>query len=119
MDKELELDSLGILRQTKLPTSLNWLQDCDKALLLELLFAGETGLSKAYVAKWDKKNPESSMRLSVGSLVDWGTDKRGKPAFLILTWQGEDAANLVRKVAANGTRSNRYVAGAKPAGVPA
>jgi hypothetical protein len=107
MDKHLELDSLGILRQTKLPPSFAWLQDSDKALLVELLLAGDGGLTRAFVAKWDKASAECSMRLSARSLVDWGTDKRGKPSFLTLTWKGEDLAKLVMQVARNATRSTR------------
>lgn len=107
MENHLELDSLGILRQTTLPPSLDWLTDSDKALLLELHIAGEAGLSRAYIAKWDKKNPECSLRLSVRSMVDWMTDKRGQPAFLTLTWQGEDLAKLLMQVAKNSSRSTR------------
>lgn len=109
MDHQLELDTLGILRQTKLPPAYNWLEESDKALLLELLLAGEEGLSKSYVTKWEKNNPECSLRLSVRSLVDWGTDKRGQPSYLTLTWQGEDLAKLLLKVAQNATRQNRYI----------
>jgi hypothetical protein len=107
MDQNLELDSLGILRQTKLPPALDWLQDPDKALLIELLLAGDEGLTRAHVAKWDKTHAECSLRLSVRSLVDWGTDRRGQPSFLTLTWKGEDLAKLVMQVAKNATRSTR------------
>lgn len=105
----MELNSLGILRQTKLPSTLDWLTDADKTLLLDLLLAGEDGISKALIAKWDKAHPESSLRLSTNSLADWITDKRGKPAFLGLTWKGEEAAKMVKEVAMHATRPRRTV----------
>jgi len=116
LDLQLELDSLGILRQVLLPPSLSWLQAPDKQLLLDLLFAASAGLSRAYIHKWDHKHKECSMRLSVSSLVDWETDKRGQPVRMTLTWQGEEVAKVLLQVAKHETRPNRY---RKPEPVPA
>lgn len=108
LERHLELDSLGILRQTSLPATLDWLQDSDKQLLLDLLFAGADGLSRSYVLKWDKKHKECSLRVTTRSLADWETDKKGQPALLTLNWKGEEVAKLLLQVAKNESQPNRY-----------
>lgn len=99
----LALDQLGILTQVKAPPGLAWLSDVEKGVLLELLQAGDSGLSKAYVHRLEKKlaktEPDAVLRLTANSLAEWGTDKRGQPAYLALTWQGLDAAKVLLKVA--------------------
>lgn len=99
----LALDQLGILSQVKLPPNLSWLSDAEKSVLLELLPAGEDGISKAAVRRIEKRlertAPDTVLRLTANSLAEWGTDKRGQPAYLALTWKGLDAARVVLKVA--------------------
>lgn len=115
LSRQRDLDSLGILRQTVLPTDLDWMSDADKRLALELHFAGEDGLSKAYIRQWDKKNPESSLRLTSRSLADWETDKRGQPARLALNWKGQDVAQALLAVARNASHPRQHIPPRKPA----
>lgn len=113
LSRQRDLDSLGILRQTTLPNDFDWMSEADKQLVLDLHFAGEDGLSKSYVSKWDKKNPESSLRLTSRSIADWETDKRGQPARLILNWKGQDVAQSLLNVAKNASRP-RYTRAGQP-----
>lgn len=73
--------------------------DAQKAFLLDLLFAGEEGLHKRDVTKFDKKNPEVVFTLTVRDLANWESDKLGKPTFLVLTWKGEEVAKLLFQIA--------------------
>jgi hypothetical protein len=99
MDAHLELESMGILRQTKTPENLKWMNDDDKRFMLELLHAGEEGMHKRFVEKFDKAHPDAALRLTVNNMAQWERDKNGRIMFLTLTWQGVDAAELLRKIA--------------------
>lgn len=99
MEHHTELESLGILRQTKLPASLNWMTDSDKDLLTQLHLAGEEGLHKSFIAKFEKKNPETLLRLTVRDLAEWQSDKLGKPVCVVQTWKGEEVGKLLLQVA--------------------
>ena len=99
MEQHLELENLGILRQTKAPAELAWMTDIEKSFLLDLLVAGETGLHKRTIQKFENKNSDAFFNLQVRNLVEWESDKSGKPMFLVLSWQGKDIAELLLQVA--------------------
>ncbi len=99
MEQHLELESLGILRQTKVPQELAWMSDAQKAFVLDLLFAGAEGMHKRDVSKFEKKNPDVIFTLTVRDLANWESDKLGKPTFLVLTWKGEEVAQLLLQIA--------------------
>lgn len=101
MEHHLELDFLGILRQTKIPPEWAWLIDVEKQFLLELLLAGEGGLHRSKVAKFEKNHPDALLNLTVRNLCEWETDRLGKPASMVLTWKGEDLARLLLQIAKN------------------
>lgn len=100
----LELEAMGILRQTKLPGQLAWMDAEVKLFMLELLGAGEDGLHKRHVERFRKKQEEALLRLEIAELVAWERDKTGRPMFLALTWRGTEAATLIRAVAVNESR---------------
>ncbi len=104
MDSHLELESMGILRQTKTPDSLKWMNDDEKLFMLELLLAGEEGLHKRDVDKFTKKSPDTTIKLEVHNLAQWERDKNGRIMFYVLTWQGAEAAQLLMKIAQNQSR---------------
>lgn len=104
MDAHFELETLGILRQTKIPQELSWMSDGQKLLMLQLLMAGEDGLHKREVVKFEKKNPDKLLDLEVRGFVQWETDKAGRPMFLTVAWKGEDAAKLLMQIARNESR---------------
>lgn len=101
MDQHIELETLGILRQTKVPKELAWLDKSDKQLLLLLLLQGEGGLHKSAVKKFEKKAPDAIVKISANGLADWQTDKQGRPVALCLTWKGTEAAELLLVIARN------------------
>lgn len=104
MNQHLELESLGILRQTKLPSELAWMSDAEKQLVLMVQLAGEGGLHKRDVTKLSKHNPDMLLNLDARGLVQWDTDKSGRPVFLVLTWKGDEIAQLLLHVAKHESR---------------
>jgi hypothetical protein len=109
MDAHLELESMGILRQTKTPDSLKWMNDDEKVFMLDLLMAGEAGLHKRDVDKFSKTHPETVLKLDIHHLAQWERDKNGRLMFYALTWQGVEAAELLRKIAQNQSRQTPRV----------
>lgn len=99
MEQYLELESLGILRQTKVPAELSWMSDSQKQLMLQVMFAGEEGLHRRVIGKFLKKEPELLIQLEFKDYVRWESDKAGKPTFLVLTWQGEEVSKVLLQVA--------------------
>lgn len=101
MDRATELDELGILRQKHLPASLSWLAPHHKTLILDIALAGDDGLHKRAVDRFEKNHPGEVLYLSARGLVEWVNDKTGRPVFLVLTWRGEDVAKLLLQIARN------------------
>ena len=99
-----ELQALGILLQTKVPTELDWMSDGEKRFMLTLLAAGEEGVHKRLVQKEEKQNEFLSLRLSAHGLAKWERDNNGREMFFTLTWKGEDAGQLLLTIARNASR---------------
>ncbi|MCC5610899.1 hypothetical protein LC612_30160 [Nostoc sp. CHAB 5834] len=108
MEQHISLDTLGILRQVKVPAELAWMSDEEKSFLLELLFAGEEGIHKRIVTKFSKKSPDAIFNLTVRNMAEWISDKAGRPTFLTVTWKGEDAAKLLFQIAKNDNRKKPW-----------
>lgn len=96
-----ELDTLGILRATKLPAKLEWLNELDITVLLHTLAAGEDGLSRRRVKKMGEAGADAVKRLELRDLIKWEHDRFGHAAFLVLTWQGDEAAKTLLAVCKN------------------
>lgn len=96
-----ELDNLGLLRADKAPPHLAWLTDDEKFFLVELLTLGEEGMHKRLVAKFQKKSPDSVLRLEIRELISWERDKTGRPMYVVLTWKGAEVAELLLQLARN------------------
>lgn len=101
MEQHLALESLGILKQTKAPPELAWMTDLEKTFVLDLFLAGEEGLHKRQVAKFEKNHPEAFLDLQVRDVIRWESDKAGKPTFVVLSWKGEEIAKLLLQIAKN------------------
>lgn len=101
MQQHLELESLGILRQVKVPPELAWMRPLEKSFVLEIYWAGEAGLHKTTVAKLEKATPDMVFNLTVRDLAEWLTDKAGRPVAICLTWKGEEIAKLLHQIAKN------------------
>ncbi len=78
--------------------------DVEKSFVLDLLLAGEGGLHRRDVQKFDKKNSGVVLNLEVRSLIQWESDKTGRPTFLVLTWKGEEVAQLLMQIAKHESR---------------
>ena len=93
-----ELDTMGILRATKLPPKLEWLNETEILLLIRLLGAGEEGLTRRSLKKLKEPGEDAVTRLNLRDLVKWERDVFGNLTFLVLTWKGEEAAQTLLKV---------------------
>jgi hypothetical protein len=107
MQQHLELESLGILRQLKVPPELAWMRPLEKSFVLEMFWAGEAGLHKSTVSKLEKATPDMVFNLTVRDIAEWLTDKAGRPVALCLTWKGEEIAKLLHQIAKNESKKTR------------
>jgi hypothetical protein len=110
IERHLELETLGILRQTKVPAELAWMTESEKGLVLTMHLAGESGVHKTAVAKLEKASPDMVFNVTVRDLAEWLTDKAGRPVALVLTWKGEEIAKLLHQVAKHESRKAMGVA---------
>lgn len=101
MEQHLELEALGVLRQTKVPPELAWMTDEEKAFVLDVFLAGNDGMHKRDALKFDKKHPAAFIELQVRDLIRWESDKAGKPMFIVLSWKGDEVARLLFQIAKN------------------
>jgi hypothetical protein len=87
------LDSSGILKNNGNCTSSAYgLSDQSVQLFLLIAGAGEGGLAKSKVPKeYQAQLAEHLLPLELQSLVAWERDNRGRLAYLVLTWKGEEA----------------------------
>jgi len=96
------LDSLGLLKATKMPKKYEWLSEKDKAFLLNLYLAGEMGLTKKAALAEEALNAEVLMRLEANGLTTWERDKFGRISYYCLTTlKGEELGVLLLKIAKN------------------
>lgn len=97
-----ELEDLGLLRSTKIPPHLSWLSDVQIDILLAVLLCGEDGMTRGRSKKYDA---DAIRQLELRDYLHWERDRFGRFAFLCLTWKGQDAAQVLLKVAQNEQRS--------------
>jgi hypothetical protein len=110
MINSTELDALGLLRTTKVPSELDWMTDDEKLLLIRLLFCGEDGMHSREVNRVRKTQAgaDAILRLEAYGLANWERDGNGRATSFALTWKGIESAQQVKKVAQNG--NNKAVA---------
>lgn len=80
------------------------MSDEQKQFMLLVLFGAEAGLHKSQVTKFEKKSPDVVFQLSIRNLVEWQTDKQGRAAYIALTWQGDEVAQLLCHIARHASR---------------
>ena len=95
------LDSSGILKNngncTAAPCGLS---DESVQLFLLIAGAGESGLPKSKVPKqYQAQLTEHLLQLELQGLVAWERDNRGRLAYLVLTWKGDEAIAAQRSPA--------------------
>lgn len=91
-----ELDDLGILRSTKIPPNLAWMSSDQISLLLAVLACGEAGMTRRHSSKFDA---DVIRQLELRDYLLWERDRFGRLAYLCLTWKGQDAAQVLLRVA--------------------
>jgi hypothetical protein len=105
-----ELDDMGILRATKVPTHLSWLEGTEGTLLVQILAAGEEGITKRRLGKFKEEGETAARRLELRDLVVWERDRFGEKRYLVLTWKGEEAAQTLLKVYKHRKPGDRFEA---------
>lgn len=99
-----ELDDLGILRSTKIPPAYAWMSTAQIELLINVLSCGEEGMTKRRAKKFEQ---DAVRTLELRDYLHWERDRFGNPAYLCLTWKGDDAAHVLLKIAHHGQPSNQ------------
>lgn len=96
--EESMLDSSGILKGTVGGTTASYgLSDQTVQLFLLIAAAGATGLPQSRIPKELRAELNTHLLpLELQSLVAWERDNRGRLAYLVLTWKGEEAIQAAK-----------------------
>lgn len=92
------LDGAGILTSNQGCTAAYGMSDQSVQLFLLIALAGPDGLPQSKVPK--ELRPELTehlLPLELQGLVDWERDNRGRPAYLVLTWKGQETLEAAKK----------------------
>lgn len=110
---ESNLESQGILIGAPTGGRIAALPDAAVQLFLLVAGAGSSGLAKSKLPQPLKNNlAEALLPLELENLVSIERDNRGHPAYLVLTWYGQEALEAARptrqktKTAASQRRSS-------------
>jgi len=92
------LDSSGILKSKDGCASSSYgMSDESVQLFLLIAAAGEGGLAQSRIPKELRAELTTHLLpLELQTLVAWERDNRGRLAYLVLTWKGEEAINAAR-----------------------
>ncbi len=91
------LDSSGILTSNDGCAAAYGLSPEAVQIFLLVALAGEGGLPQSKLPKNLREDLKTHLLpLEMQSLVDWERDGRGRPAYLVLTWRGEEALQAAR-----------------------
>lgn len=95
------LDSSGILTSKDGCAAAYGLSAESIQLFLLIATAGEHGLAQSRIPKELRADLNLHLLpLELQSLVDWERDNRGRPAYLVLTWKGDEALKAAKTVPA-------------------
>jgi hypothetical protein len=104
----LEFDDMGILRATQVPPRLAWMTSAHIELLLAVVIRGEEGLPRRRTLKFARMAEDPVRQLELRDYVQWERDRRGRFAYLCLTWKGDEAARMLLKVAHHEQRAGAF-----------
>lgn len=94
---ESNLDSQGILIGAPTGGRIAALPDTSVQLFLLVAAAGSHGLAKSRLPSALKNRlPEVLLPLELENLVSIERDNRGHPAYIVLTWYGQEALEAAR-----------------------
>lgn len=106
-----ELDDMGILRTTKIPPHLSWMTNEQVDVLLAVFQCGEDGMPRRRVRQMDETHSDAVRQLELRDYLQWERDRFGRLAYLCLTWKGDEAAQVLLKVAHNEQKKASRTAG--------
>ena len=99
-----DLDRLGLLRVTKIPQELSWLDPVHIELILEVAECGEQGMRERKTQRFTEAKSDALRMLELRDILYRERDRLGKPVFLCLTWKGKEALQVLRTIERNRTK---------------
>lgn len=96
-----DLDSLGLLRVTKLPQDLSWLTPIHIQMIIEVADCGEEGMRERRTQRLGEEKTDALRMLELRDILHRERDRYGKPVFLCLTWKGKEALEVLRAIERN------------------
>src|SRR5579871_2057522 len=96
-----EFDALGVLKVTQVPQGLRWMSQGQIELLLALRSYGEGGMTRSRAKKLDRTAEDDTRILELRDYLKWERDRFGRLRTLTLTWKGDEAAEILHRVAIN------------------
>lgn len=95
--ENVALETMGLLRPKQgallADPRLAKLTEPERMLLLTVFSFGEGGMPRGKIRVRLKPSAET---LYIMDYVNWERDGRGRPAYLVLTWKGEEAAAALK-----------------------
>ncbi|MBC8738488.1 hypothetical protein F6X40_17075 [Paraburkholderia sp. UCT31] len=100
-----ELDALGLLKTVAPVAEVAWLSPEEKQLIVEILTTGgATGFPRKVAEKRTRKSPDTLFKLEANGLTQWDFDARGRPAYYVLTWKGQELGEQLLRLAKHENR---------------
>ena len=96
-----DLDRLGLLRVTKLPPELSWLDPIQTQLIFEVGECGEQGMRERKTQRFSEEKRDALRMLELRDILYRERDRLGKPVFLCLTWKGKETLQVLQAVERN------------------
>lgn len=96
-----DLDRLGLLRVTKIPPELSWLDPVQIQLIFEVGECGEQGMRERKTQRFSEEKRDALRMLELRDILYREHDRLGKPVFLCLTWKGKEALQVLQAVERN------------------
>jgi hypothetical protein len=97
LTEEAMLESAGVLAGSPEGSKAYGLSTETVRLFLLIAAAGADGLSRSQIPRdLAKALTEHLLPLELQEMVTWERDKRGRLAYLVLTWKGQEALDAAR-----------------------
>lgn len=97
LTEEAMLESAGVLAGAPEGSKAYGLSSETVQLFLLIAGAGADGLSRSQIPRALAKSlSEHLLPLELQEMVAWERDKRGRLAYLVLTWKGQEALDAAR-----------------------
>jgi hypothetical protein len=100
-----ELDKLGLLKVTKIPTELSWLTPLHIEMILAVGACGEEGMRERRARRFSEEKRDALRMLELRDILYRERDRLGNPVFLCLTWKGQEALQVLQAIERNRGKS--------------